>query len=107
MSTIEESTQWLGERMRDQLEGLVISLEDERAAIAFCRDHLLDVLRRRHNDRCFFCGELLPATNVGVDVHHEPPLTVTFRNGFGRPTTIDGLRIAHRECHFRQPKGRA
>lgn len=78
---------------------LTISKAQERRSIMALRDSIIHILRRRQEDACWFCSEELPQADNRVDVHHVIPLHVSFKDGIGHPSTLDDLRLGHRECH--------
>ena len=116
VATITLDALELADAAGDQLEWLtvleaehppmVVTVEEDRSAIAYLRRHILDLLFERQLGLCFICDKALPEDYGSMHIHHEPPLSVRMPNGYGPATMTDQLRLTHPKCNLSHKKAR-
>lgn len=96
---------WLTE-LEAERPPMVVTVEEDRSAIAYLRRYILEVLFERQLGLCFICDKAIPEDYSSMHIHHEPPLSVRMPNGYGLATTTDQLRLTHPACNLSHKKPR-
>ena len=102
---IGDQFEWLTEHA-DTNPPMIVTVEEDRSAIAYLRWHILDLLFERQLGLCFICDKAMPEDFGSMHIHHEPPLSVRMPNGYGPATMTDQLRLTHPKCNLSHKKAR-
>lgn len=97
---------WLSE-LDAEHPPMIVTVEEDRSAIAYLRWHILDLLFERQLGLCFICDKAMPEDFESVHIHHDPPLCVRMPDGYGPATTTDQLRLTHPKCNLSHKKPRS